>query len=115
MNIAARHNPFLEGNFAPVGEDDFSNLAVTGEIPVGLAGTFYRNGPNPQFEPRDPHHHWFAGDGMIHAFSFADGKVSYRNRFVRTPKWQLEHEAGQSMFGTFGNPMTSDPAVIGKD
>jgi carotenoid cleavage dioxygenase-like enzyme len=116
MNIATRHNPFLEGNFAPVtGEDDFTALRVTGEIPKDLAGTFYRNGPNPQFEPRDPAHHWFAGDGMIHAFSFDSGKVSYRNRFVRTPKWELEHEAGRSMFGTFGNPMTSDPSVIGKE
>src|SRR5271165_5381146 len=116
MNIAARHNPFLEGNFAPLsGEDDFAALRVTGEIPKDLAGSFYRNGPNPQFEPRDPAHHWFAGDGMIHAFSFDRSNVSYRNRFVRTPKWELEHEARRSLFGTFGNPMTSDPSVMGKD
>ena len=116
MNIAVRQNPFLEGNFAPVrSEDDFAELAVTGQIPGELAGTFYRNGPNPQFAPRDANHHWFAGDGMVHAFTFAGGKVSYRNRFVRTPKWTLEHEAGQALFGTFGNPITSDASVVGKD
>src|SRR3984957_21141949 len=116
MNAPARVNPYLAGNFAPVrSEDDFSDLPVKGEIPRELAGVLFRNGPNPQFEPRDPAHHWFAGDGMIHAFSFDSGKVSYRNRFVRTPKWELEHEAGRSMFGTFGNPMTSDPSVIGKE
>src|ERR1051326_9271412 len=76
-------NPYLAGNFAPVrSEDDFADLKVTGEIPKGLAGTFYRNGPNPQFEPRDANYHWFAGDGMIHAFTVADGKASYRNRYV---------------------------------
>jgi carotenoid cleavage dioxygenase len=116
VNAPLRVNPYLAGDFAPVrSEDDFSDLPVKGEIPRGLAGVLFRNGPNPQFEPRDPDHHWFAGDGMIHAFSFADGKVSYRNRFVRTPRWEVEHAAGQSLFGTFGNPLTSDPGVIEKD
>src|SRR5437762_4120517 len=109
-------NPYLSGNYAPVrSEDDFANLPITGEIPRELNGTLYRNGPNPQFEPRDPNHHWFFGDGMIHGFHVEDGKVSYRNRYVRTPKWELEHAAGKSLFGTFGNPMTSDPSVAGKD
>jgi len=52
---------------------------------------------------------------MVHAFRVADGKVSYRNRWVRTPKWELEHAAGQALFGTFGNPMTTDPSALGKD
>jgi carotenoid cleavage dioxygenase len=107
-------NPYLAGNFAPVrSEDDFA-LEVTGEIPKGLAGAFYRNGPNPQFDPRDAYH-WFSGDGMIHGFYVGDGEVRYRNRYVRTPKWQAEHAAGRSLFGTFGNPMTTDPSVLGHD
>jgi carotenoid cleavage dioxygenase len=107
-------NPYLAGNFGPIHSEDDFELAVVGEIPAGLNGAFYRNGPNPQFEPRDEHH-WFAGDGMIHAFFVEGGKVRYRNRFVRTPKWELEHAAGRAMFGVFGNPMTSDPSVMGKD
>src|SRR5581483_9892827 len=55
------------------------------------------------------------GDGMIHGFYVADGRVSYRNRYVRTPKWQLEHAAGHALFGTFGNPMLTDPSAVGKD
>jgi len=116
MNAPVRINPYLTGNFAPVrSEDDFAELKIRGEIPKHLRGSYYRNGPNPQFEPRDPNHHWFAGDGMIHAFHVEDGKVSYRNRYVHTNKYILEHEAGRSLFGTFGNPMTSDPSVAGKD
>src|SRR5579862_5379817 len=107
-------NTYLSGNFAPVRSEDDFELAVEGEIPAGLTGAFYRNGPNPQFEPRDTYH-WFSGDGMIHGFFVEDGKVRYRNRYVRTPKWQVEHEAGRSMFGTFGNPMTTDASVMGKD
>ena len=116
MNAPARINPYLTGNFAPMRrEDDFTDLKIVGAIPPELSGTYYRNGPNPQFEPRDPNYHWFAGDGMIHAFTVANGKVSYRNRYVKTPKWELEHKAGKALFGTFGNPMTSDPDVVGKD
>jgi len=73
MNAPVRTNPYLAGNFAPVrSEDAFADLPVTGEIPKGLNGSYYRNGPNPQFEPRDPNHHWFAGDGMVHAFHVAN-------------------------------------------
>jgi carotenoid cleavage dioxygenase len=115
MDGDARINPYLSGNFAPIrSEDDFA-LEVAGEIPAGMRGALYRTGPNPQFEPRDPNHHWFAGDGMIHGFYLEGGKAAYRNRYVRTPKWRLENEAGRSLFGTFGNPMTSDPDVLGKD
>jgi carotenoid cleavage dioxygenase len=113
---AAMNHRYLTGNFAPIrSEDDFIDLPVTGEIPRDLSGRLYRTGPNPQFDPRDANYHWFAGDGMLHAFHLENGKASYRNRYIRTPKWELEHEAGKSLFGTFGNPMTSDPSVIGKD
>lgn len=108
-------SPYLSGNFAPIRSEDDFTLEVTGEIPRDLAGTLFRNGPNPQFEPRDPNYHWFTGDGMIHGFFIENGQVRYRNRYVRTPKWELEHAAGKSLFGTFGNPMTTDPDAMGKD
>jgi carotenoid cleavage dioxygenase len=116
MNALARISPYLKGNFAPVREEvTFTDLPVQGALPPELRGTYFRNGPNPQFDPRDANYHWFAGDGMIHAFAIDGGKARYQNRYVRTPKWKLEHEAGKAMYGTFGNPMTSDPSVIGKD
>jgi len=106
-------NPFLANPyFAPVNtEADAGHLQITGEMPKELTGTLYRNGPNPQFAPRGPHH-WFGGDGMIHAFHIENGNVSYRNRWVRTPKWTLENEEGEALFGTFGNPMFTDPKVM---
>ncbi len=107
-------NSYLSGNYGPVRSEDDFDLPVTGEIPAALAGAFYRNGPNPQFDP-GPGYHWFGGDGMIHAFFVEGGKVRYRNRWVRTPKWEVEHAAGRRLFGTFGNPMESDPSVIDKD
>jgi carotenoid cleavage dioxygenase-like enzyme len=110
----ASTSPYLTDNFAPVRSEDDFELKVVGEIPVDLAGALYRDGPNPQFDPRD-HYHWFGGDGMIHAFFVAGGKVRYRNRYVRTPKWRAEHAAGRALFGTFGNPATTDPSVRDQD
>jgi len=113
MDGSPHINTYLSGNFAPVRSEDDFTLEVTGEIPAGIRGAFYRNGPNPQFEPRGDYH-WFSGDGMVHGFFVEDGKVSYRNRYVRTPKWEVENSAGKALFGGF-DPRAADPSVAGKD
>ena len=106
------NHPNLVGGFAPLRmECDAPDLVIEGEVPRDLNGTFYRNGANPQFAPRGDHH-WFAGDGMVHAFRIENGKVSYRNRWARTVKWKAEHEAGEALFSPF-NPLDSDPRVMG--
>ena len=103
--------PFLRGYYAPqLAECDAPHLPISGEMPRALNGSLYRNGPNPQFAPRGPYHR-FAGDGMLHAFYVADGRVGYRNRWVRTPKWQLENVEGEGLSGSFGNPRFSDPRI----
>jgi carotenoid cleavage dioxygenase-like enzyme len=109
-------SPFFAGNFAPISfEADAPDLVIRGDMPRDLTGTLYRNGPNPQFAPRDANFHWFIGDGMVHAFHIEDGRVAYRNRWVRTPKWQAENAAHRALVGSWGNPMTSDPSVAGTD
>jgi carotenoid cleavage dioxygenase len=103
----------LVGGFEPLRmECDAPDLVVEGEIPAQLRGVFLRNGPNPQFAPRGDYH-LFAGDGMLHGFYIADGKVSYRNRWVRTQKFQKEHDAGRALFSAM-NPMDADPSVLGQ-
>jgi len=114
MDGDVRINPYLSGNFAPLRSEDDFDMEVVGEIPAGLKGTLYRIGPNPQFEPRGDYH-WFSGDGMVHAFHVEDGKVGYRNRYVRTTKWELENSHGRALFGSFGNPMTTDPIAMGHE
>jgi len=115
MDQTIATHPYLQGNYAPVPESGEIALAVAGDMPRDLAGSLYRNGPNPQFPPRDHNHHWFLGDGMVHGFHIADGAVRYLNRWVRTPRWTAEHAAGRSLFGAWGNPMTSDPLARGVD
>ena len=105
-------HPNLTGGFAPIQmECDIRDVVVVGEVPSDLNGSFYRNGPNPQFAPRG-FYHWFAGDGMVHAFHIENGRVSYRNRWVQTKQWLLERDAGRALFSVF-NPMEQDPSVAG--
>jgi carotenoid cleavage dioxygenase len=110
-------NPhFFTGNYAPITEEhDIAVLDTEGMIPPELSGSLYRVGPSPQYAPRDNKYHWFSGDGMVHAFHINEGQVSYSNRWARTPKWQLENEAGRALFGTFGDPTTSDPLAKGRN
>ena len=93
-------------NYAPLLEErsDFE-LEISGEIPKELNGTLYRNGPNAQFSSPDIENHWFSGDGMLHAFSLEEGRASYQNRWVRTPKWKAERRAGRQLVGAFGRPL----------
>jgi carotenoid cleavage dioxygenase len=98
--------------FAPLRvEYDLHDLAIEGELPSGLAGTYYRIGPNPQFPPRAPYNP-LNGDGMIHAFHLGGGRAVYRNRWVRTRQWTLDHAAGRALFGTTGLPTDRDESVL---
>jgi carotenoid cleavage dioxygenase-like enzyme len=115
LTLGTTTNPYLLGNFGPISTEDDFELTLRGELPSGLTGVLYRTGPNPQFKPRDDNYHWFVGDGMVHAFHFDDGKVRYLNRWVRTPKWEAEHDAGRALFGSWGDPATTDPSVLGQD
>ncbi|MEM8641879.1 MAG: carotenoid oxygenase family protein [Cyanobacteria bacterium P01_G01_bin.54] len=76
---------------------------ITGEIPAGLQGTLFRNGPGLMDIKGERFHHPFDGDGMICAFTFADGRVHFRNRFVRTAGFLKEQAEGKICYrGVFG-------------
>jgi carotenoid cleavage dioxygenase-like enzyme len=106
-------NAFLTGNFAPWRmEGEIDDCVVVGELPGQLHGVLYRNGPNPQFPPRG-RYHWFDGDGMIHAFAFEGGRVRYRNRWVRTPRFELERKAGEALFGGLADMAAGDERAAG--
>ncbi|MFM0174214.1 carotenoid oxygenase family protein [Paraburkholderia sediminicola] len=100
MNERLNTNGY-RANLAPIDfEVDCGPLPVRGELPSGLAGVLVRNGPNP-LHP-DPAQHWFAGHGMVHRFEFANGGVTYRNRWVRTQRWLAERAGAAADFTAFG-------------
>ena len=83
--------------------DDVPLTAVRGEIPVGLNGTLYRNGPGRLERDGQWVHHPFDGDGMVAALRFEQGQLHLRNRYVRTEGWMAEEAAGRMLYrGVFG-------------
>jgi carotenoid cleavage dioxygenase len=52
---------------------------------------------------------------MLHAFHVDNGRVAYRNRWVRTPKWELEHAEGEGLSDSFGTAQRSDPRIVALD
>lgn len=106
-------HPFLRGYAAPFGAElDAPDLVVRGALPADLSGTFYRNGPDPQFPPHpEDHYHPFDGDGMVYAFKLQNGRAALRNRWVRTPKFTAERAAGRRLYGVFGNPRFNAPGI----
>jgi len=105
-------NPFLTNNFAPVKEETTADdLKVIGELPPDLSGMFVRNGPNPQFDPIGQYH-WFDGDGMLHGVRIKDGKASYRNRYIRTNKFQVENQENKPLWpGLLEPPQPDNPYI----
>mmetsp|Transcript_7385 Transcript_7385/g.27121 ORF Transcript_7385/g.27121 Transcript_7385/m.27121 type:complete len:597 (+) Transcript_7385:66-1856(+) len=109
--------PTFRGNYAAThSEIHSSNLEVVhGEIPADFPnGTYVRNGPNAYLPPigeklpfiGEARHHWFEGDGMLHATTIKDGQASFRNRFIRGEVVQQEMKLG---FHIFRPVMDSDP------
>jgi carotenoid cleavage dioxygenase len=104
-------DPFLQGYYEPITtECTAPDLVIEGEIPRDINGTFFRNGPNPQFTPL-PDYHFFGGDGMVHAFHFKEGGVSHRNRWARTPRFRIEERMGSAQFAAL-NPMGGNPEFL---
>ena len=83
-------------------EHDYVIDDIEGQVPADLTGTFFRNGPGRQRIGGKPYGHWFDGDGMLCAFTFADGRVHFRNRYVRTPKYVEETAAQKILYRGFG-------------
>ncbi|MCP4467156.1 MAG: hypothetical protein GY813_10455, partial [Halieaceae bacterium] len=89
-------SPYLQSNYAPVLEEcewdeGERGLRVEGNIPQNLIGAYMRNGPNIAWQP-DHYVYPADGDGMVHAVYFKDGRVHYRNRWIRTAGFLVEEQ-----------------------
>ena len=84
---------------------------IEGNLPKDIEGFLYRNGPGIFDRDGKSKNTMLEGDGMIQSFQFKKGKVRYRNKFVRTKKFQEEEKAGKFLYSTwttldkkFGSP-----------
>lgn len=108
--------PLLTGAFAPVADEStFTDLPLLrGAIPKDLNGVYLRAGPNPRFAPQGRYHP-FDGDGMVHAAEFRDGRLTVRNRWVRTDAWQREDAAGRAAYWGIRETLVGRPDKPLKD
>ena len=110
------HGPLLTGPFAPVPDESvFSGLPVIhGALPRDLNGVYMRTGPNPRHAPNGRYHP-FDGDGMIHAAEFRDGRLTVRNRWVRTDAFEREAAAGAATYWGIRDTAVGNPGKPLKD
>ncbi|MDZ8056193.1 MAG: carotenoid oxygenase family protein [Aulosira sp. ZfuVER01] len=75
---------------------------LAGNIPEGLRGTLYRNGP-ARLERGGIHvGHWFDGDGAILSVNFTDSGATGVYRYVQTSGYQKDVAAGKLLYGNYG-------------
>ncbi|HEY9708675.1 MAG TPA: carotenoid oxygenase family protein [Oculatellaceae cyanobacterium] len=82
---------------------------LSGQIPEGLRGTLYRNGPGRLERGGVPVGHWFDGDGGILGVHFTEAGATGVYRYVQTAGYQTEAAAGRFLYSNYG--MTAPGAI----
>lgn len=84
-------------------------LPIDGDLPAGLRGTYYLNGPGTSGKNGLEYRHWLDGDGLVTRLHFpGDGSVVARHRFVGSTKHTSEEAAGELLYRTFGTSFPGD-------
>jgi carotenoid cleavage dioxygenase-like enzyme len=83
-------------------ETSVEGLPVHGELPGWLTGALVRVTPALLEVGERRVEHWFDGLAMLNRFGFADGRVSYRNRFIQSRAFESARrgEWGHGGFAT---------------
>ncbi|MGK7885479.1 MAG: carotenoid oxygenase family protein [Crocosphaera sp.] len=104
QNLSYDPKKWQQGYQSQPNEYEYFIEEIEGKIPEQLQGTLFRNGPGLLDVQGTPLQHPFDGDGMVCAISFLpNGKVHFRNRFVRTEGYVQEQKAGKMIYrGVFG-------------
>ncbi len=106
--------PEAQGFFAPQRFDaELLDCEVEGTIPSDMDGAFVRVGGEFYYPPKFPDDAFLHSDGYISSFRIKNGRVSYKGRFVHTPRFDANLAAGHQQFGYYRNPFTDDAAVKG--
>ncbi len=92
---------FETGFGASERELTLDDLPVRGRLPGWLHGTLIRNGPGTFHVGAQTYRHWFDGLAMLHRFAFADGRVSYANKFLRTRSYEAARANGRISYSEF--------------
>jgi beta,beta-carotene 9',10'-dioxygenase len=95
------NNKFKGGFVTQSHEITVEELVVEGTIPQWLVGSLIRNTPAQYEIGGRSYRHWFDGLAMLYSFTFENGRVSYRNRFIESKAHRENNETGTIKFSEF--------------
>lgn len=94
------------GVFDPLlDEHSYDVTEIDGTVPRELHGTLYRNGPGRWQVGTTLLDCIFDGDGMVSRFTFDQGRVGFRNRYLRTPQYRSKRRWRAGVGTSTGVPM----------
>lgn len=112
FRAALAERPWLAG-WQTAARDSFraepADIVVEGRIPDDLNGDLVRNGPAGHEVFGHRYRHWFDGDGLVHRFRLADGRLRHDGQLLLTPKRRAELAAGRAIFPAFDTPAPQTP------
>ncbi|GAA4491474.1 carotenoid oxygenase family protein [Rhodococcus olei] len=100
MSYSIPNDTRLKGPFQPMRfEATIDECVVSyGEIPKEIAGGFYRTGPTWKRPAAQGTNGLLSMDGMVQGLVLENGRADFKNRWIRTPKYELEERHGRGMF-----------------
>ncbi|KAM3584931.1 uncharacterized protein V6R79_002897 [Siganus canaliculatus] len=104
-------NGDMQSIFAKNGAETPEPVAaqVKGSIPSWLEGTLLRNGPGKFSVGDSEYNHWFDGMSLIHSFTFTNGEVTYRSKFLKSETFKRNIKADRIVVSEFGTMIYPDP------
>jgi len=88
-------------------ETAVDSLPVTGQLPSWLSGALVRVTPAKLEAGERRLDHWFDGIAMLNRFGIADGRVSYKSRFIDSMAYRDAQEGEWSRRGFATDPCRS--------
>ncbi|KAF7653506.1 hypothetical protein LDENG_00081910 [Lucifuga dentata] len=82
---------------------------VKGSVPSWLQGSLLRNGPGMFSVGDSEYSHWFDGMSLIHSFTFINGEVFYRSKFLKSDTYKRNIKADRIVVSEFGTMIYPDP------
>lgn len=83
-------------------EGTWNELKIEGKVPQDINGNLFRVAPGKSENYGVKLKHLFDGDAYVSGWQFREGKVSLQGRFVPTPSYMKEKEAGRMLYNDFG-------------
>uniref|UniRef100_A0A672Z5F5 Beta-carotene oxygenase 1, like n=1 Tax=Sphaeramia orbicularis TaxID=375764 RepID=A0A672Z5F5_9TELE len=82
---------------------------IYSSVPSWLQGTLLRNGPGKFSVGESEYKHWFDGMSLIHSFTFSNGEVTYRSKFLKSDTYKRNVKADRIVVSEFGTMIYPDP------